>query len=133
MSGRRWFLATIHLGSLFLFSGPLTFAEPDPTTADQVITRYMEAIGANRFSSITTFSQQGDLYGDLTPQDREHGTFEFYFKSPNLRFSSNLDAKNRVIALHGCDGKMVWHIDTHLKLTEFTPKPGQRVRLRERT
>jgi len=110
---------------LFLFSAALTFAQSEPTTADQVIARYMEATGANRFSSITTLAEAGDLYGDLTPQDREHGTFEFYFKSPNLRFSSNLDAKNRVVALHGCDGKIVWHIDTHLKRMEFKPAPGR--------
>jgi hypothetical protein len=123
MSCRSWFLATIHLSSLFLLSGALTFAE-EPTTPDQVIAMYKEATGANRFSSITTFAERGDFYGDLTSQDREHGTFEFYFKSPNFRFSSHLDAKKRVIALHGCDGRMAWYIDAHLKRTEVTPKPG---------
>jgi len=121
----RWWLATIPLSSLFLFSAALTFAEPEPTSADQVIARYMQAIGADRFSSITTLVEAGDLYGDITPQDREHATFEFYFKAPNLRFSSNVDAKSRIIALHGCDGKVTWHIDAHLNRAEITPAPGR--------
>ena len=135
MSYRRWILVTIHLGVLFHFSLAPVFAQHEPTTADQVITRYMEAIGADRFSSITTFAERGDLYGNLTnfwqgfrapgqSQNKEHGTFEFYFKTPNLRFISNLTEKNLVIALHGCDGKVSWYIDAHLKRSEFKPKPG---------
>jgi hypothetical protein len=120
---------------LFHFSLAPVFAQHEPTTADQVITRYMEAIGADRFPSITTFAERGDLYGNLTnfwqgfrapgqSQNKEHGTFEFYFKTPNLRFSSNLTEKNLVIALHGCDGKVSWYIDAHLKRSEFKLKPG---------
>ena len=135
MSYRRWILVTIHLGVLFHFSLAPVFAQHEPTTADQVITRYMEAIGADRFPSITTFAERGDLYGNLTnfwqgfrapgqSQNKEHGTFEFYFKTPNLRFSSNLTEKNLVIALHGCDGKVSWYIDAHLKRSEFKLKPG---------
>jgi len=135
VSYRRWILVTIHLGVLFHFSLAPVFAQHEPTTADQVITRYMEAIGADRFPSITTFAERGDLYGNLTnfwqgfrapgqSQNKEHGTFEFYFKTPNLRFSSNLTEKNLVIALHGCDGKVSWYIDAHLKRSEFKLKPG---------
>lgn len=135
MSYRRWILVTIHLGVLFHFSLAPMFAQHEPTTADQVITRYMEAIHADRFSSITTFAERGDLYGNLTnfwqgfrapgqSQNKEHGTFEFYFKTPNLRFSSNLTEKNLVIALHGCDGRVSWYIDAHLKRSEFKLKPG---------
>jgi outer membrane lipoprotein-sorting protein len=135
VSCRRWSFVTIHLGALFFLLQPATFAQPEPTTADQVITRYMEAIGADRFSSITTFVERGDLYGNLTnfwqgsrapgqSQKKEHGTFEFYFKRPNLRFSSSLTEKNLVIALHGCDGKVAWHVDAYLKRGEFKPKPG---------
>jgi outer membrane lipoprotein-sorting protein len=112
-----------------------SIAQAEPTTADQVIARYMEAVGADRFSSITTFQERGDLYGNLTnfwqgsrapwqSQNKERGTFEFYFKTPNLRFSSTLNEKNQVVALHGCDGKVSWYIDTYLKRSEFKPKPG---------
>ena len=135
MSCRRWSFVTINLGALFFLLQPGTFAQQEPTTADQVVTRYMEAIGADRFSSITTFEERGDLYGNLTnfwqgsrapgqSQKKEQGTFEFYFKSPNLRFSSNLTEKNLVIAVHGCDGKVAWHIDAYLQRSEFKPKPG---------
>jgi hypothetical protein len=135
VSYRRWILVTIHLAVLFQLSLAPVFAQHDPTTADQVIARYMEAIGADRFASITTFEERGDLYGNLTnfwqgfrapgqAQHKERGTFEFYFKTPNLRFSSNLTEKNLVIALHGCNGKVSWYIDAHLKHSEFKPKPG---------
>jgi hypothetical protein len=111
------------------------FAQDEPTTADQVVARYTEAVGAGRFSSITTFEERGDLYGNLTnfwqgsrapeqSQNRERGTFEFYFKTPNLRFSSTLNEKNQVVALRGCDGKVSWYIDAYLNRTEFKPKLG---------
>src|ERR1035441_9495824 len=134
VSYRRWILVTIHLGVLFHLSLPV-LAQSEPTSADQVIARYMEAIGADRFSSITTFAERGELYGNLAnfwqgsraprqSQDKEHGTYEFYFKAPNLRFSSNLTENKLVIALHGCDGKVSWYIDAYLKRSEFKPKSG---------
>ena len=121
---RRWFFAAICSISWFLFSAP-TFSQSEPTTADQVIARYKEAIGASRFSSITTVAEHGELYGDLTPQSRQSGTYEFYFKSPNFRFSSSVDEKKHVISLYGCDGKVSWMIDQHWKRFEFKPKPGR--------
>jgi hypothetical protein len=135
VSYRSWSLVTIHLGLLFHLSLATVFAQDEPTAADQVVARYMEAVGAGRFSSITTFEERGDLYGNLTTfwqgyrapgqsQNKERGTFEFYFKTPNLRFSSTLNEKNRVVALHGCDGKVSWYIDTYLKRSDFKPKPG---------
>ncbi len=100
-----------------------------------MIARYLEAVGAARFPSITTFVERGDLYGNLTnfwrgsrspvqSQNKERGTFEFYFKSPNLRFSSTVTEKNAVIALYGCDGQTAWYIDAALNRNEFKPKPG---------
>jgi hypothetical protein len=132
---RRWFLVTVHLAVLFHFSLARSVAQQETVTADQVIARYLEAIGADRFPSITTFTERGDLYGNLTnfwrgsrspvqSQKKERGTFEFYFKSPNFKFSSNLTENNYVIALHGCDGKVAWYIDAYLKRSEFKPKPG---------
>ena len=134
VSYQRWILVTIHLGVLFHLS-PAVFAQSEPATADQVITRYKEAIGANRLSSITTFTERGDLYGNVAnfwqgfrapqqSQKKERGTYEFYFKAPNLRFSSTLTEKKLVVALHGCDGKVSWYIDAYLKRSEFKPKPG---------
>lgn len=135
MSRRRWFLVTIHLGVLFHFSLTMAVAQNEPISADQVVARYLDAIGADRFPSITTFAERGDLSGNLinfgqgsrSPTQslrRERGIFEFYFKSPNFRFSSSLTEHNSVIAMHGCDGKVAWHIDAYLKTSEFKPKPG---------
>jgi hypothetical protein len=65
------------------------------------------------------------MFGDFTPRGREQAIFEFYFKSANLRFSSSVTAANRIIALHGCDGRIAWYIDSSMSRTEFTPKPDK--------
>lgn len=134
MAYRTWFSVTIHLALWFPLLPAVAFAQQEPTTADQVIAKYLEAVGASHYSSVTTFMEIGDLDGNLgnswqgftsgvSIQKWEHGTFEFYFKSPNLRFSSDV-TDNRVIALYGCDGRVAWHIDATLKRTEIKPKPG---------
>src|SRR5215831_10259206 len=125
---------TLHLGALFILHAAIT-AQQEPLTADQVVSRYMESVGANRFSTITTFVETGELYGNITifwqasrsplqSQAMQSGVFESYFKSPNLRFHSSVTEKNQVIALHGCDGRIAWYIDSHLKRTEFKPNSG---------
>jgi len=100
--------------------------EDEPRTAEEVTSRYLSAIGAERFASITTFEKRGELYGDLGNLlvGKEHGTFEFYFKSPNLRYGWSLSAKNLVLSLRGCDGKVSWQFDSLMRLSEFKPKPG---------
>lgn len=131
MSCRTWLL----VGICVLFQGLLAFSQQEPVTADQVIAKYLEAVGAARFPSITTFVKRGDLYGNLTnfwrgsrsatqSQKNERGTFEYYYKSPNLRFSSTVTEKNAVIGLYGCDGQKAWYIDAALNRSEFKPKPG---------
>jgi len=132
---RMWFLGRMQLAVLLVLSQAKICAQQEPTTADEVITKYAEAVGADRFSSITTFIERGDLYGNLMnfwqgafasrqSQNAEHGTFESYFKNPNLRFSSTVTENNRIIALHGCNGKVAWHINAYLERREFKPKPG---------
>jgi len=125
LNGWRWLFATIHVSAVLLLSALLMFAGEESSTADQVIARYMDAIGANRFSAITTFAEHGEMFGGLASNRREHAIFEFYFKSPNLKFSSSFTAANRIIALHGCDGRIAWYIDSSMKRTEFTPKAGK--------
>jgi hypothetical protein len=126
---RPWFAVTIRLGALALsFQAATSLAQQDPTTADQVIAKYMEAVGADRSPSITTFMERGEVDRNSRfpghSNDRERGTFAFYYKSPNLRFGSELTDKRRVIALHACDGKVTWYIGPDLKRTELKPKPG---------
>jgi len=134
VSLQTWFQTAIHLTALFVLHSA-AMAQQDAVTADQVLSRYVEAVGANRSSSIRTVVESGDLDGNLTnfsqgsrspwqSQNKQHGTFESYFKSPNLRFNSTVTEKNEVIALHGCDGKIAWYIDSHLNRKEFNPKPG---------
>jgi hypothetical protein len=122
---QRWLLAALHLCLFFPLSGAVASADEEPTTADQVIARYMEAIGADRFSFITTFAEQGEISGNLSVRESERANFEFYFKSPNLRFSSTVSSKNKLIGSRGCDGRIAWYIDMNLKRTELTPKPGK--------
>jgi len=41
-------------------------AQQQPVTADEIVSKYLDAIGANRFPTITTFTESGDLNGNLT-------------------------------------------------------------------
>jgi outer membrane lipoprotein-sorting protein len=107
-------------------------AQQGPKTADQVIARYRDAIGATRFPAITTFVEGGEVQSATTDpylvhlgQITGHGRYEYYFKHPNLRFTSTIGDNNVVMVLHGCDGKISWHIDALLRRKEFTPKPGE--------
>jgi hypothetical protein len=132
---RRPPLALIYVTALFLLKATAV-AKQEPATAEEVLSRYMQAIGADRFSTITSFVESGDLEGDLTnfggyhsPQrdhGKEHGTYESYYRSPNLRFNSSMTAKNQVIGASGCDGKISWYIDAFLKRTEFKPTPEKK-------
>ena len=134
MSPRTYFHMVVHLSALCLLQSAAV-AHQEPVTADQVISRYMVLIGANQFSTITSVMESGELSGNVTnfwqgsrspwqASNKQHATFETYFKSPNLRFSSTVTDKNQVIAMHGCDGKVGWYIDSFLERKEFKPKPG---------
>jgi len=121
VSCRRWFLIAAHLGIIFHFSPAPAVAQDEPVTAEQIVTRYLDAIGADKFPAIVTFMEVGDRRqsGDSTD-----GTFESYFKRPNLRFSSIFGANNSLMIMHGCDGKITWAIDVSGRRSEFKPKPG---------
>jgi hypothetical protein len=118
---RRWVLIAVHLGVTFHFSLAPAVAQDEPVTAEQIVTRYFDAIGADKFPSITTFMEIGDRRQSL---ESTEGTFESYFKRPNLRFSSIFGANNSLLIMHGCDGKVTWVIDASGIRREFKPKPG---------
>ena len=61
MSCPRWFPVTAHLGVLLHFLLAPSVAQQQPVTADQVVAKYLDAIGADRFPSITTFVERGEL------------------------------------------------------------------------
>jgi hypothetical protein len=134
VSLRRWFQTAFRLSALCLLHSAAV-AQQAPITADEVISRYLEAIGANHLSTITTVMETGELNGNVTnfwqgyrspwqSSNQQHATFETFFKAPNLRFSSSVTEKNQVIAIHGCDGKIGWYIDASLKRSEFKPTAG---------
>lgn len=131
VSRRTRFLIKLQFGVLFIVLGA-ALAQQEPVTADQVISGYLEAIGANRMSTVDTFVETGEINETTSWQPNrssqspsmQGGVFESYFKSPNLRFHTSITGQNQVIAMYGCDGKIAWYIDSHLKRTESTPKPG---------
>ena len=122
-----WFAA------LLLCGQTPAFGQQNPLTADQIIARYLEAIGgSDRFSSMTTFVEKGDVTGNLTDfvpafhpptLRKQQGIFEFYFKSPNRRFAV-LRIENKIVGMHGCDGKVAWYFSVYAGWREFKPKPG---------
>lgn len=125
---------TLGIVALFILH-VAAIAQQAPIAADQIISKHMEAVGASRFPTITSFVETGELSGSATnlwqsnrsawqPGLGQTGVFESYFKAPNLRYYSSVNEKNQVIALYGCNGKISWHIDIYLKRTEFKPKPG---------
>ncbi len=130
---RRRFLVLVWVGAfLYTWQGPAV-GQQNPTTADQVIANYVQAIGGSeRIASITTLTEEGEMSGDLSGFVRpfapptlrkDSGTFEFYFKAPNLRFYF-LHRKNEVAVMHGCDGKTAWYVGPDAVPKEFKPKPG---------
>jgi hypothetical protein len=136
MPHRIIFLAVV----LLCFSGQPVFAKTEAITPKEVIAKYLEAMGGDRLSSITTFVEKGEVQRKITnpnvanlgritsqslPPQQQRARYEFYFKSPNLRFSSNITENNLVMALHGCDGNVAWYIDASLKHRELPPKTGQ--------
>ncbi|PYX46172.1 MAG: hypothetical protein DMG79_17340 [Acidobacteria bacterium] len=81
MAHRKRYSPTIHLALLFPLIHAAAFAQQEPTTADQVVNQYLEAVGASHFSSVTTLMEIGDLDGNLgnltsgAVKNGEHGTF----------------------------------------------------------
>lgn len=122
----RWLLVTAWMVA-FLHGCPMPALGQDPVNADQVIAKYREAIGgADKISAIATFTEKGDLYGNLAQiGHKEKGTFAFYFKAPNLRFRLVLGENNVLLHMVGCDGTKSWDIDRNRHRSEFTPKPGK--------
>jgi hypothetical protein len=103
-----------------------SIAAQESVTPDQIIARYLHAIGAEQGPSVTTFVERGEIQNTMPPPALpQRARYENYFKSPNLRFSSTISENNLVMGLHGCDGKVAWYIDSSFKHQEFIPKPGQ--------
>jgi hypothetical protein len=130
---RNWFLVAVCVGALLHAPQALVFGQEAPITVDQIIANHLRAIGGfDRIASITSFVEKGELSGDLTgfgqlfafPQapKNEHGTFEFYFKAPDLRFG--VLRNNAMTTMHGCDGTVAWYIGANAARHEFKPKPG---------
>jgi len=60
VSCRRWFVIAIHLGVLFQCLQATAVAQDEPVTAEQVVARYLDAIGADKFPSIARILEIGD-------------------------------------------------------------------------
>jgi hypothetical protein len=134
VSCRGWCLVIWALGALLSALQAPAFGQQNAITADQIIANYLLAIGGSeRIESITTFAEKGELSGDLTnfgqpfvPTNtrKEKGTFQFYFKAPNLR-SYLLESENdTVLAMRGCNGTVAWYVGADAIRREVKPKPG---------
>lgn len=131
MFRRRCFLLLAWLATLLPGWHHLASGQENPTDADQVIAKYLNAIGADKFPSMTTFVEKGVYTGSLaglaptaSPFTQGRATFEFYFKQPNLRLSFVRMEDNTVAEMHGCDGKVAWYI-VGKERRDFKPQPGK--------
>jgi hypothetical protein len=107
------------------------FAQSETISAERVIANYMTAIGgAEKLAAITTFSEKADLSGrqrgpgapfNALLIGKDHETFEFYFKSPNLRFAVVLRQDQRIESMYGCDGTTSWYIGPDAVRHEYKP------------
>lgn len=140
MSYRRYFLVIAWLGGLLPGGNIQISGQNGPANAEQIVAKYLEAIGADKFPSITTLIEKGDYAGNLghfslpfTPpvEAIDHATFEFYFKAPNLRANFVVQNSNRVVEMHGCNGKVAWYIDAYGRRSEVKPKPGKEYACKE--
>ena len=131
---RKCFLVAVWLGALLPACREPVLGQSDAITADQVVANYVQAIGgSDRIAAITTFTEKGELSGNLTNSARpfsppnlqkEKGAFEFYFKAPNLRSYLLHGENNTVMTMRGCDGTIAWYIGADAVRRDFKPKPG---------
>jgi len=101
------------------------WAQQPTLTADQVLDKYVEAVGgAEKFASISTWYEKWDVTGDLTDyvprgraptQVKSHGQEESYFEAPTLRVTWLRSDRNDFAEGSGCDGKESW---------SYTPRRG---------
>src|SRR6266568_5192016 len=101
--GPRWFSVATWLGAFLLSGQTLAFGQRSFLTADQVIAKYQEAIGgSDRFSSVMTFVEKGDVTGNLTD-------FVPAFHSPplgNSKVSSNSTSSRRTVGSACCASRI---------------------------
>jgi hypothetical protein len=117
--------------SLFCVGEAACFGQQAPLTADELITKYLEAVGVEKFSSITTLSKKGEITGNLgssyrfTPPSlkKDYGSYEFYFKAPDRQLSVTRIG-DVILGASGCDGKVSWYFSTYAGLHENKPRPG---------
>jgi hypothetical protein len=131
---RRCFVVAAWLGALLPACREPAFGQKDAITADQVVANYVQAIGgSDRIAAITTFTEKGELSGNLTSfahpfsppnLQKEKGNFQFYFKAPNLRSYLLYGENNTVMTMRGCDGTISWYVGADAVRRDFKPKPG---------
>ncbi|MGH9497004.1 MAG: hypothetical protein ACRD3B_18550 [Candidatus Sulfotelmatobacter sp.] len=117
------------------------FAQQPMLTADQILDKYVQAVGgAQQFSGIKTWSEKWEVTGDLTevyPAGRSptpfksHGTGGFYFKAPNLRVEWVQSDQKQFTAALGCDGKNSWTYSPLLGMRKQKPTADHRYVCRE--
>lgn len=101
-----------------LLSSAYLWAQQPMPTADQLLDKYVEAVGgAEKFAAISTWYEKWDVIGDLTDfvprgraptQFKSHGQGESYFKAPTFRVTWVRSDRNDFVEGSGCDGKESW-------------------------
>jgi hypothetical protein len=103
-------------------------------SGDEVVQRFLQAVGQDRWGSIKTLVRKGEITGDVTrilefyrpPKlSKEHATWESYYKTPNLHLSFIRTSQNTAASMQGCDGTTPWAFSPWGGLREYKIKPGE--------
>ncbi len=134
MFPKRRFLNAIRLILLLAVWRSISPAQNPPTTPEEVISRYQAALGGTQnFSAIASLIEKGEISGDLTRSPvryeapslrKDHGSYEFYFKAPNLHMSVTIIG-GHLLGSRGCDGKVAWYANPYQGVEEIKQKAGE--------
>lgn len=118
-----------HIFKLCLFVSATAlapFCQEIPTTAEQVIAKYLDAMGGSeKLAAIVSSSEKGVINSNIAGRTLgpTRWRFESYYKAPNLRALTTFN-ENGVGQMQGCTGKIAWYRSASGESEEYEPKPG---------
>jgi hypothetical protein len=108
-------------------------AQGPTITAQEIVQSFLTAIGQEKTADVKSLAIKAEVTGDISQAigfykapklAKEHGTWESYYKAPNLRLTFVRTEKNAAASMAGCDGTQSWYFTPWVGLHEVKPKAG---------